>query len=241
TTSGIKEFCPKRGNAMIAALRKAHRDQMKKNCSPRYWLLKGEKDANAKRSKASEMTKIDRCPSSQRRSLMATYSKSFNERQAILIQEEKLALEKRRHDEKMALERKKHAQTLALERERLALEKQKLNQPRPGSGTTVANPGGAGPSIINRPRYFYHGGNKLSTQCFVDQQGRTANVIVKNESTKWVSVSGKWQVQYFNRIGVKMRTEDKFDHFSLTKYKQDQMTFHFAPQNATRCTAKLLK
>ncbi|MCJ8276775.1 MAG: DUF2799 domain-containing protein, partial [Bdellovibrionales bacterium] len=115
-TSKIKKLCRKNSTKLISLMRASYKKQMKTNCTSTYWMMKGEKAAEKRYSKSRYLGNIQKCPSSRQSNLTSVFSKSYNERKALLIEEEKLALE-----------RKKHRDMVNLEREKLRLEKDKIN------------------------------------------------------------------------------------------------------------------
>ena len=223
----IKKRCGKLASKMTAAMRTSYKEQMKTNCTTAFWILKGEEDAAAKKSKGSELTKVNKCPANLRDKLMTQYSKSYNERKSLLLEEEKLAFEKQKQREQMELERKKQEQAYELEKERLELDK----STRPTYGV--------GGGFYGRPQFFFHKGSKLSARCVVDTQEDKGRIYVKNEGSRHVSLSGRWKITYYNDRGRQLRTNDEYEHLSLSGGEVEEFDNRFVPSDAVRCTARL--
>ncbi len=219
---------------MKTAMRKSYNEQMKTNCTPSFWLIKGEEDAKAKKSKSVELSKVQKCPASKRDALMSKYSKAYNERKALLIEEEKLALERQRHKEQMDLAKKKQQQNYELEKERLQIQKDQYNPGYSGgipSGRPSYRPGS--------PQYFYYKGSKLYSKCRFNSQKREARVLVKNLSSRHVNLSGNWLIQYFDKNNRLIKTEKEYEHLSLWKNERKEFFDRFSPSQARYCVARM--
>ena len=223
----LKKYCGKGTSKLNTAMRKAYKEQMKTNCTTAFWVLKGEEDAVAKKSKASEITKVQKCPSSKRDEFIAQYSKSYNERKSLLIEEEKLALEKKRQEEMMDLKRKQQQQEYELAKERNQIERDRIAANRPG-----------GTGIVPGTHFIYHNGNKLRVKCWVDQNKHVGHVKVKNLSKRNTSVSGTWKIRYYDNRKL-IKTEDEYEYVSLSSFEEKSFTDNFAPWEANRCHANL--
>ncbi len=225
-TPDVKKRCGKAATGMIATMKSSYKEQMKTNCTTAFWLLKGEEDAKAKRSKATEISKTNKCPANIRDTLISNYSQSYNERRALLIEEEKMALEKKRHEDRMALERQKQQQQYELEKERIGVVRDAVN----------VNGGGGRPS--QRPHFFYHKGRKLTSACRVDQGLRRAYVSIRNESNRGLSLSGNWRITYYDRNGRRLRTNNEREILIFSSFETETFDDNFAPVHSFRCEAR---
>ncbi len=225
-TPNVKKRCGNKANSMLAVLKSSYREQMKTNCTTAFWLLKGEEDAKTKTSKSSEISKVQKCPSSVRDKLMTNYSKSYNERRALMIDEEKLALEKKRQREEMELARERQRQQYELEKEKIGVVRDTIN-----GGINGGRPG-------YRPHYFYHKGNRLSVLCDMDHGDREAHIIVKNETSRHFSLSGKWRIDYYDRSGRRIKTNNERELLIFSSHEREDFSDRFAPYDAHRCEAR---
>lgn len=98
---------------------------------------------------------------------------------------------------------------------------------------------GGGGGFYGRPYFFYHKGNKLSVRCRVDTQSNDGIVTVKNESSRYVSLNGRWRITYYNDRGRQLRTNDEYEHLGLSGFEQERFEDRFAPYDAVRCMARL--
>ena len=221
----IKKRCGnKLAKQMESAMRISYKEQMKTNCTPSFWLIKGESDAVAKLSKSSELTKVQKCPSTVREKLITGYSKSYNERKALLIQEEKLALEKKRQEEMLELERKRQQQEYEIAKERNEIERVRLS--------------GRPPYYSGNGRTFLYKGTKLSVRCLLDQQRHQAQIFVRNHSNRHVSISGNWKIRYYDESNKVIKTNKEYEHLSLSEQEEEDFHDRFAPWSARHCSAK---
>lgn len=225
-TPNINKLCGNKSASMLAAMKTAYKEQMKTNCTPAFWLLKGEEDAKAKRSKSSEMSKVQKCPSAVRDQLITQYSQAYNERKALLLEEDKLAFEKQKQQQQLELERQKQQQQYELEKEKLQLVKDTLNH-HGGSGTGWS-----------RPSYFYHNGLKFSVSCHIDQGRHDAIVRVRNEGNRKVTVSGRWQIVHYGANNQILRTSKKFKTLMISGLEIKEFRDVFSPRQAQHCSAR---
>ncbi len=225
-TPNIKKRCGNEAGGMIAAMRTAYKEQMKTNCTTGFWLLKGEEDAKAKKSKATEISKVQKCPATVRDKLMTNYSKAYNDRRALMLEEEKLALEKKRQEERMQLEREKQRQQYELEKERIQVVRDTIN-----TGISGGRPS-------NRPHYFYHKGRRLSSTCEVNRGDREAHISVRNETNRHFSLSGNWRIDYYDRSGRRIKTNTERELLIFSSHEREDFEDNFAPYDAYRCEAR---
>lgn len=226
----IKNRCGKKTSSMTSAMKSAYKAQMKTNCTKSFWMLKGEQDAKEKLTKASQVSKVDMCPASKRDSFVSAYSAAYNERRALLIEEEKLALEKKRQQEMMALEKKKQQQHYELEKEKLALEKDKY-----------AGGHGGHHSSFNRPITFYKDGNRIVSSCRVDTRQSEGRVTVTNRGRRHVFLSGNWSIRYYDDRRRLLKTEQEYESLSLSSNETETFNDSFIPHHAVFCSARYNK
>ena len=66
-------------------------------------------------------------------------------------------------------------------------------------------------------------------------------MIVKNPNPQHISISGYWEIQFFDDRQKSLKTEKEHEFLSLSGREEEEFSQSFIPYNATFCKARYLK
>jgi hypothetical protein len=182
--ASVFEVCDSGRSRLAQVANAARRERLKEVCTVSGVATLARSDARKDEKIESVSGKFRAC-SENYKELEVAYQESFRDELSIVREEQRLEMEKER---------------LRIERERLDIERQRLETERE-TGRLQS---------IERGRYsFIVDGVKLEAVCVIDEQRRSANIVVRMQVPEYksVSFSGRWTVTFYDQNAKRLSSD----------------------------------
>ena len=242
--SQLQDLC-KSHTQLLQGYRNEYSKAIRRSCRSTEAQRLGYKDGL---ENSDQMSRFSVCPNSMLNDTEAAYLKGYQEGRAQVVEQNRLALERQKHQDQMRIEEEKRNQAYQLELMRQANDNANREADRAMQRRLLEVARAPKNSRVNHhdkhkgPRRVVFKGRDLMVQCKIEpghgSSGRNGTLKIFNESHHTASGSSIWDITFYDQEGMPNDATESWISIYVHPKASSTENFSSIPAGASSCTAK---